>query len=111
VAALLTEADECEVIGVAIPERVSLAETSRLTGALKRLKVPMRRLLINNVVPERAAEACSFCAARRRSQGRVIKEFRNAFDAGVELLLAPEQPREIRGRKLLSNHFACWQAL
>jgi arsenite-transporting ATPase len=111
VAALLADADECEFIGVAIPERMSLEETIRLTESLKRLKVPMRRLLINNVVPKRAAEACSFCAARRRSQGRVIKDFRRAFDAGVELLLAPEQPREIRGRKLLANHFACWQAL
>jgi arsenite-transporting ATPase len=110
-AALLTDAGECEFIGVAIPERMSLEETIRLTESLERLKVPMRRLLINNVVPERAAAACSFCAARRRSQGRVIKDFRSAFDAGVELLLAPEQPREIRGRKLLANHFACWQPL
>jgi arsenite-transporting ATPase len=111
VAALLTDAAGCEFIGVAIPERMSLEETLRLAETLKRLKVPMRRLLINNVVPESAAGACGFCAARRRSQVRVIKDFRRAFDRATGLLLAPQQPRDIRGRKMLREHSACWQAL
>ncbi|HKP85912.1 MAG TPA: ArsA family ATPase [Blastocatellia bacterium] len=111
VAALLTDATDCEFIRVAIPERMSLEETTRLTEKLKRLKVPMRRLLINNVVPDRAAEACDFCAARRRSQARVIEDFRRAFPRKGELVVAFEQPRDIRGRKLLGEHFAHWQVL
>jgi arsenite/tail-anchored protein-transporting ATPase len=111
VAALLTDEKECEFIGVAIPERMSLQETIRLTETLKRLKVPMRRLLINNVAPARAAEACDFCAARRRAQARALEDFRRAFSDGIELLAAAEQPRDIRGPKLLAEHFARWQTL
>ncbi|MBV9209218.1 MAG: ArsA family ATPase, partial [Acidobacteria bacterium] len=72
VAALLSEASECEFVGVAIAETMSLNETIRLTETLARLKVPMRRLLINNAVPTEAATACEFCAARREAQGKVI---------------------------------------
>lgn len=109
VAALLTDKNKCEFVGVAIPERMSFEETIRLTETLERLKVPMRRLLINNIVPEQAAEACEFCAARRRAQQRVIKDFRRAFARSCQLLLASQQPRDIRGRKRLSEHFAQWQ--
>jgi arsenite-transporting ATPase len=111
VAALLTDEKECEFIAVAIPERMSLEETIRLTERLKRLKVPMRRLLINNVAPDRAAEACDFCAARRQSQARALEDFRRAFSGKIELLRAAEQPRDIRGRKSLAQHFARWQVL
>ena len=110
VAALLTDKDKCEFVGVAIPERMSFEETMRLTETLERLKVPMGSLLINNVVPEAAARACDFCAARRRSQQRVIKDFRRTLADSYQLFSAPQQPREIRGRKLLGEHFANWQS-
>ena len=109
VAALLTDKDKCEFVGVAIPERMSFEETIRLTETLERLKVPLGHLLINNVVPEVAAQACEFCAARRRAQQRIIKDFRRALARSCQLMLAPQQPRDIRGRKLLGEHFAHWQ--
>jgi arsenite-transporting ATPase len=109
VAALLTDAEECEFIGVAIPEQMSLEETIRLTKTLARLKVPMSRLLINNVVPEEAAAACDFCAARHRAQSSVIKAFRRRLKQVKNLYVAPQQPHEIRGLKLLREHFAAWQ--
>ncbi|HYO90312.1 MAG TPA: ArsA family ATPase, partial [Pyrinomonadaceae bacterium] len=76
VSALLTDATACEFVGVSIPERMSLEETVRLAESLERLRVPMRRLLINGLVPEEAASTCDFCAARRRSQRSVLTEFR-----------------------------------
>jgi len=109
--ALLASAGECEFVGVAIAEEMSLQETVRLTETLKRLKVPMRRLLINNVVSDEAASHCGFCAARRRAQMKVIEEFRKHFRRGSNLLIAPQQPREVRGRKQLLAHFADWHAL
>ena len=75
VTALLADPQACEFIGVAIPELMSLEETVRLTVALKPLKVPMRRLLINNFVPVEAASGCGFCAARRGGQEKVIEAF------------------------------------
>jgi len=111
VAALLTDADDCEFVGVAIPERMSLEETVRLAASLRRLKVPVRRLLVNNVLTEEAARACDFCAARRRSQGPVVEEFRRRFARRAEIYLAPQQPDEVRGRRPLRAHFESWRRL
>jgi arsenite-transporting ATPase len=110
VAALLTDATESEFVGVAIPERMSLAETVRLFESLERLQVPMSRLVINNVVPEEATAGCDFCAARRRAQMPVVEEFRRALK-NVRLLLAPQRPGEVRGPEALREHFAAWRAL
>jgi arsenite-transporting ATPase len=111
VAALMSDAEACEFAGVAIPERMSLEETLRLAGSLKRLKVPMRSLLVNNVVTREAARACDFCAARRRGQRRVIEEFRQAFAEGVEMYTAPQHESEVRGRASLEAHFESWRRL
>ncbi len=109
VMALLTSAETCEFVGVARPERMSLEETARLTPALKRLKVPTRRLLINGLVPEEAARECGFCAARLRHQCEVLEEFRRRFKRGTELFVAAEQPHEVRGPEALREHFDGWR--
>ncbi|HEV3470478.1 MAG TPA: ArsA family ATPase [Pyrinomonadaceae bacterium] len=111
VAALLTDPDESEFVGVAIPERMSLAETVRLAESLERLRVPMRRLVVNNVVPPEAAAGCDFCGARRRAQAPVVGEFKRALGPGVGIYLAPQRPGEVRGPASLREHFAAWRAL
>jgi arsenite-transporting ATPase len=111
VAALLADADACEFVGVAIPERMSLEETTRLAESLRRLKTPLRRLLVNNVVGEEAARACDFCAARRRDQVAVVEEFRARFAPAAELYAAPQQPGEVCGRARLLGHFQNWHRL
>jgi arsenite-transporting ATPase len=111
VASLLAETGDCEFVGVAIAERMSLEETKRLAASLRRLRVPMRRLLVNNVVAEDAADGCDFCAARRRGQQRVVAEFRRAFARSAEIYLAPQQPEEVRGRDRLRAHFRSWRRL
>jgi len=111
VAALMSDADNCEFVGVAIPERMSLEETVRLAASLRRLKVPVRRLLVNNVLTEEAARACDFCAARRRGQLPVVEEFRRRFARRAEIYLAPQQPDEVRGRRRLRAHFESWRRL
>ncbi len=111
VIALLTDVRLCEFIGVAIPERMSLEETAALAARLKKLKVPMRRLLINGFVPEEAASNCDFCGARRKAQISVIEDFRRWFGRSVELFVTPQQPHEIHGVRDLLEHFAHWQRL
>jgi len=111
VIALLTDAEGCEFVGVAIPERMSLEETIRLTETVERLKVPMRRLLVNSVVPERAAAHCDFCRARRDAQTGTLEEFARRFKGKYELFIAPQQSHEIRGVESLQEHFAAWQRL
>jgi arsenite-transporting ATPase len=111
VSALLTDAEACEFTGVAIAERMSLEETLRLSETLARLKVPMRRLLVNNLIPLDAARECDFCAARRRSQGAALREFQSRIDASVKIYFAPQQPHEIQGAVHLREHFAHWRRL
>ncbi|HYN86811.1 MAG TPA: ArsA family ATPase [Pyrinomonadaceae bacterium] len=111
VASLLTDPARCEFVGVAIPERMSLEETERLARSLERLKVPMRRLLLNNLVTEEAARGCDFGAARRRSQSEVVKLFRREFASRAGLFAAPQHPRDVRGARPLREHFASWRPL
>ena len=107
VLALLTDAERCEFVGVAIPEHMSLEETSDLAKSLEKLKVPLSKLLINGVAP---AEACKFCRARRKFQDQVIAEFQKKFRRrSVEMFLARQQPHEIRGSQELLDHFNAWQ--
>jgi len=102
VIALLTDAERCEFVGVAIAERMSLEETVDLAKALEKLKVPLRKLLINGVVPE---NTCKFCKSRRKMQQQVMDEFQAKFRRrGVEILTAPQQPHEIRGKEGLLSH-------
>ncbi len=110
VAALLSDAEGCEFVGVAIPERMSLEETARLAGRLEALHVPLGRLVVNNVLTDEAARGCDFCAARRRSQTPVVEEFGRRLP-GVEMFLAPQQAGEVRGRETLRAHFEGWRSV
>ncbi|HSD44978.1 MAG TPA: TRC40/GET3/ArsA family transport-energizing ATPase [Pyrinomonadaceae bacterium] len=106
VLALLTDQELCEFVAVAIPERMSLEETIDLAKSLEKLKVPLRKLLINGVVSADAAKQCRFCKARRKGQMEVANEFRQKFRRrSIELYVAPQQPQEITGAAALLNHF------
>jgi arsenite-transporting ATPase len=104
VVALLTDPERCEFVGVAIPERMSLEETVDLAKALARLEMPMRKLLINGLVPK---TECDFCKSRRNMQDEVVANFKKRFRS-VELFTAPQQPHEITGVKDLLGHFQAW---
>jgi hypothetical protein len=70
----------------------------------------MRRLLVNNVVSEEAAQTCDFCAARHAAQAPVLKNFAERFGGAVELFHAPQQPHDIHGPGLLRAHFEQWRS-
>lgn len=106
VLALLKDPEMCEFVAVAIPERMSLEETVDLAKSLAELQVPLRKLVINGVVPEAAAHQCRFCRARRKAQLTVAANFKAKFKRkSVEVFTAPQQPNEITGAARLLNHF------
>jgi arsenite-transporting ATPase len=111
VAARMTDREQCEFFGVAIPESMSLEETMRMREDLKQLGVPMRRLLINNVVPERAAFDCRFCGSRRRAQLRVIKDFKERLGPEIMILAAEQRPHDLCGPKQLGEHARSFQPI
>ena len=106
VLALMTDAERCEFVGVAIPERMSLEESIDLAKSLEKLNVPMRKLLINGVTPVQTN--CKFCKSRRKMQDEVIAKFKTRFRS-VEMFVAPQQAHEIRGADSLLKHFEAWQ--
>lgn len=106
VLALLTDSERCEFVGVAIPERMSLEETADLAKSLEKLQVPLRRLLINGVTP--GSKICRFCRSRRKLQEQVIEKFKTRFRA-LEIVIAVQQPQEIRGSSALLRHFDGWK--
>jgi arsenite-transporting ATPase len=110
VLALLTDPAMCEFVGVAIPERMSLEETIDLAKSLDKLKVPLRKIVINGIVPEDAAKQCRFCKARRKGQLEVANEFCVKFRRrSIEFFLAPQQPQEITGAAALQKHLASFE--
>lgn len=109
--AILTDPRECEFIGVAIPEQMSLQETVRLTETLDQLKIHVSRLLINNVVPDKAASSCSFCSTRRHAQEVIIGKFHRQFKKRLNMFIAPQQPNEVRGADRLRAHFSDWHSV
>ena len=107
VIALLSDPERCEFVGVAIPERMSLEETADLAKSLEKLKVPLKKLLINGIVPE---NDCKFCRSRRKMQEQVVGEFQSKFRRrSVEIFVAPQQPHEVTGVNALSGHFNSWK--
>jgi len=111
VVSMLTDAKLCEFVGVAIPERMSLAETMDLADSLMQLKVTMNRVLINGLTPDSAAAVCSFCRSRQQSQRLVLRSFRAKLGKSRELLVAPQYEEDVRGAVALRRHFASWQQL
>lgn len=106
VLALLKDPELCEFVAVAIPETMSLEETADLAEALDKLGVPLRKLLINGVISEEAAEQCRFCRARRRAQLTVGDEFKARLkEKPIQVFMAPQQPHEITGAARLLDHF------
>jgi arsenite-transporting ATPase len=110
VRALFTNEKESEFVVVSIPERMALEETVRLVRSLKRLKIPIHRLLVNNVIPGEAAVKCRFCSARSRLQQNVLEQFKTKFK-NKTLFCVTQKPRSIQGTTSLRHYFRSWQTL
>ncbi|PWT88839.1 MAG: hypothetical protein C5B55_12405 [Blastocatellia bacterium] len=111
VLALLTDTRQCEFVAVAIPEKMSFDETMGLSRSLNTLNVPFTRVIINGLIPDHAASECGFCQSRRESQDKVLAQFRREFGRSFKLYAAKQKPNEIRGAKLLRDHFSGWTRL
>jgi anion-transporting ArsA/GET3 family ATPase len=68
-------------------------------------------VLVNNVIPQAAAEGCGFCAARRGAQQHHLDEFRDRLKSAATILSAPQHRQEVRGPRRLARHFGTWTVL
>lgn len=91
---LFRDTVQTEFIPVTIPMRMSISETKRLVEELKKERIPVRHLFVNQLQPQN--DDCDFCSARHREHGANLREIQGSFP---DLRIAQVQSfdREIRG--------------
>ncbi|WJX50194.1 ATPase get3b, variant 3 [Trifolium repens] len=88
--------DTTEFIIVTIPTVMAISESSRLHASLKKESVPVKRLVVNQVLPP--TSGCKFCSMRIKDQMRAIETIHNDSElAGLRLCQSPLVDMEIRG--------------
>ncbi|KAI9156727.1 hypothetical protein LWI28_011225 [Acer negundo] len=68
---LFRDKDSTEFVIVTIPTVMAVSESSRLSSSLKKENVPVKRLIVNQLLPPSASD-CKFCAMKRKDQMRAL---------------------------------------
>lgn len=94
---LFRDTDSTEFVIVTIPTVMAVSESSRLRASLKKENVPVKRLVVNQVLPPSASD-CKFCAMKRKDQTRALDMIRSDPElSGLTMIQAPLVDVEIRG--------------
>lgn len=96
---LLQNTTATEFVVVTIPEEMAVAGTERLLSALKRLRIPVRNLVINHVRMNQDG-LCPSCQERRAEEAGLVERIEREF-ADFYLLKVPQLPHEVRGLERL----------
>ena len=96
---LLQNTQRTEFIVVTIPEAMGVRETEDLINDLQQFNIHSGHIIINNIFPN---NDCQFCKAKRREQGKYIKEIKTLFPS-FNISEVSLQTEEIRGVKKLSQ--------
>jgi arsenite-transporting ATPase len=89
-----------EFIIVTIPTFMAVYESKRLLASLNQYSIPVRRVIINQLVPETVD--CKFCLSRRNSQLETLEHIEDYF-GDFALIKVEQQETEIRGLESLRN--------
>ncbi|KAG8651151.1 ATPase GET3B-like [Manihot esculenta] len=94
---LFRDTDSTEFVIVTIPTVMAVSESSRLRASLQKENVPVKRLIVNQILPPSASD-CKFCAMKRRDQMRALEMIQNDPElSSLTLIHAPLVDVEIRG--------------
>lgn len=94
---LFRDSDSTEFVIVTIPTVMAISESSRLCASLKKETVPVRRLIVNQLLPPSASD-CKFCAMKRKDQMRALDMIQSDPElAPLRVIEAPLVDVEIRG--------------
>lgn len=94
---LFRDTESTEFVIVTIPTVMAVSESSRLCASLKKESVPVRRLIVNQLLPASASD-CKFCAAKRKDQMRSLDLIQKDPELkGLKLIQSPMVDLEIRG--------------
>ncbi|KAJ8491276.1 hypothetical protein OPV22_012997 [Ensete ventricosum] len=73
---LFRDTESTEFVIVTIPTVMAVCESSRLHSSLKKENVPVKRLIVNQVLPPSSSD-CKFCAMKRKDQMRALEMIQN----------------------------------
>ncbi|XP_059666052.1 ATPase GET3B-like [Cornus florida] len=94
---LFRDTDSTEFVIVTIPTVMAINESSRLCASLKKEQVPVKRLIVNQILPPSASD-CKFCSVKRKDQMRSLDMIQSDPElSGLTLTQAPLVDMEIRG--------------
>ncbi|EEC74000.1 hypothetical protein OsI_08919 [Oryza sativa Indica Group] len=103
---LFRDTESTEFIIVTIPTVMAISESARLHSSLRNESVPVKRLIVNQILPPSSSD-CKFCAIKRKGhlpssfiqdQTRALDMIRNDPELmGLNLIQAPLVDMEIRG--------------
>ncbi|XP_062092992.1 ATPase GET3B-like [Humulus lupulus] len=94
---LFRDTDSTEFVIVTIPTVMAVNESSRLHASLMKEDVPVKRLIVNQILPPSASD-CKFCAIKRKDQMRALDMIRSDPElSNLTLIQAPLVDVEIRG--------------
>ncbi|KAL8193227.1 hypothetical protein R6Q57_026808 [Mikania cordata] len=94
---LFRDPETTEFVIVTIPTVMAVRESSRLHASLKKENVPVKRLIVNQILPISATD-CKFCSMKRKDQMRALDMIRIDPELGSLVLTeAPLVDVEIRG--------------
>ncbi|KAJ6986857.1 ATPase ARSA1-like [Populus alba x Populus x berolinensis] len=103
---LFRDTDATEFVIVTIPTVMAISESSRLRTSLKKENVPVKRLVVNQILPPSTTD-CKFCAMKRKDQLRALDMIQNDPElSSLTLIQGPLVDVEIRGRQLLDTEEA-----
>lgn len=89
---------QTEFIVATIPNMMAIAESSRLVDELRKERIPVRHLFVNQVQPSNAG--CTFCSARHKEQTANMEYLSTTFD-GLQISTVQSFDREIKGAAAL----------
>ncbi|XP_010937153.1 ATPase GET3B [Elaeis guineensis] len=94
---LFRDTESTEFIIVTIPTVMAISESSRLCSSLRKENVPVKRLIVNQILPPSASD-CKFCAMKRKDQMRALEMIQNDSELmSLKQIQAPLVDVEIRG--------------
>ncbi|KAF2318497.1 hypothetical protein GH714_008363 [Hevea brasiliensis] len=94
---LFRDTDSTEFVIVTIPTVMAVSESSRLRASLQKENVPVKRLIVNQILPPSASD-CKFCAMKRKDQMRALDMIQSDPElSSLTLIKAPLVDVEIRG--------------
>ncbi|XP_028184522.1 ATPase ARSA1-like isoform X2 [Glycine soja] len=90
-------ADKLEKLRERMIKVMAVSESSRLSASLKKENVPVKRLIVNQILPPSTSD-CKFCAMKRKDQMRALDIVQNDPElSSLSMIQAPLVDVEIRG--------------